>query len=434
MMRFYGLLGETLSHSISPEIHGFLFRQLNIEASYSLFPVPPDKLADALYGLRLLGSGGVNVTIPYKMKIIPLLDELTDEARALGAVNTVLFRNGRTIGYNTDYAGFGLMLKQHGIEAAGKTAVILGTGGAARTAACWLSDHGAANVKLVSRRPAGAGRFDILSYNDLTNLTHTDILVNATPVGMYPHIHETPLAKALLTRFGVIIDLIYNPLETRLMREGREQGIYAVNGLTMLAAQAVAAEEIWQGRSIAEELLEPVCEFLSDLPEHTHNLVFIGMPGSGKSTFGRLAADRLGWEFCDTDPYIEQRAGRSIPEIFRLEGEEAFRRLETEAIREFSRRRRVVIATGGGAVTRPENMALLEATGRLIYLDRPIEIIAASNLTGRPLLNGDKGKLYSLYEARKPLYERYAHCQVLNKYSLERVLDSIFEDLKRRSN
>ena len=145
---------------------------MNIEASYSLFPVPPDKLVEAVNGLRLLGAGGVNVTIPYKVQIMPLLDELSDEARTLGAVNTILFRNGRTIGYNTDYAGFGLLLKQHKIEVAGKTAVVLGTGGAARTAACWLCDHGAADVKLVSRRPTGAGRFCILSYDDLVSLSH----------------------------------------------------------------------------------------------------------------------------------------------------------------------------------------------------------------------------------------------------------------------
>ena len=159
---------------------------------------------------------------------------------------------------------------------------------------------------------------------------------------MYPHIDETPLAYALLARFGVVVDLIYNPLETRLMREARDQEIHAVNGLSMLAAQAVAAEEIWQGRKLAGELLEPVCEFLTRLPEYTRNLVFIGMPGSGKSTLGQLTAERLGWEFCDIDPFIEQRAGHSISEIFRLEGEEAFRRLETEAIREFSSRRRVL--------------------------------------------------------------------------------------------
>lgn len=433
-MRFYGLLGETLSHSLSPEIHGYLFRHLNIEAAYVLFPVAADKLAEAVNGLRLLGAGGVNVTIPYKMSIVPLLDELSGEARMLGAVNTVLFRNGRAIGYNTDYAGFGLMLQRHGIAATGKTAVVLGAGGAARTAACWLRDHGAADVKLVSRRPAGTGPFETLSYDRLGDLTPTDLLVNATPVGMYPHTGEAPLTRDLLPRFAAVVDLIYNPLETRLLREARQQGIPAVNGLTMLAAQAVASEEIWQGRSLAGELLAALSDFLADLPEYTPNLVLIGMPGSGKSTLGRLAAARLGWEFCDTDAYIEQRAGRSIPEIFRLEGEAAFRRLETEAVREFSRRRRVVIATGGGTVTRPENMALLTATGRLIYLDRPLELIAAANLTGRPLLGGDNSTLYHLYELRKPLYERYAHDRVLNRYPLERVLDSILDIWQRRKN
>lgn len=430
-MRLYGLLGAELSHSISPEIHGFLFRLLHIEASYLLFPVPPEKLRQAVESLKLLGAGGVNVTIPYKVQVMPMLDELSTEARKLGAVNTILFREGRTCGYNTDYSGFGRMLQRHGITVDGKTAVILGTGGAARTAAHWLLDHGATEVSLVSRTAGITGDFPSLSYEELRLLPQTDILVNATPVGMFPHMEETPLDQSVVARFSTVIDLIYNPQETRLVREARLLGLKAVNGLFMLAAQAVAAEEIWQGRNLSQTM-EPTCNFLSELPEHSHNLVFIGMPGSGKSTLGQLTADRLGWEFCDTDPFIEQRAGRSISEIFRLEGEEAFRRLETEAIREFSNRRRVVIATGGGAVTRPENMAMLRATGSLIYLDRPIEMIAAAGLRGRPLLAGDSGKLYSLFAERKHLYERYAGCRITNAQPPDRVVDTIIARLKGR--
>jgi shikimate dehydrogenase len=262
-MKFYGLLGEKLSHSISPEIHGFIFRELSVAASYSLFPVPADKLGEAVNGLRLLGAGGVNVTIPYKLQIIPLLDELSAEAQLLGVVNTVLFRDGRGIGYNTDYAGFGLLLEQHKLTANRKTAIVLGTGGAARTAACWLRDHGASDVKLVSRSPAGNSLFETIAYDDLRRAGGADILINATPVGMYPKVSETPLSQALLPRFGVVVDLIYNPPETRLMREARELGISAVNGLPMLVAQAVAAEEIWQGRKLAEELLNPACDYVS---------------------------------------------------------------------------------------------------------------------------------------------------------------------------
>lgn len=431
-MRFYGLLGEKLSHSLSPEIHSFLFRQMNIEASYSLFPVPADKLAEAVSALRLLGAGGVNVTIPYKLAIIPLLDELSPEARNLGAVNTVLFRDGRAIGYNTDYAGFGMMLQRHGVEAAGKAAVVLGTGGAARIAARWLADHGAASVRLVSRRPQMIpSHFPMLSYTELPRLPLTDILVNATPVGMFPAVSETPLPAAALCRFDTVIDLIYNPLETRLLREAGEAGLKTVNGLSMLAAQAVAAQEIWQGRSLGNSV-DALCDYLAAIPDQPHNLVLIGMPGSGKTTLGQLVADRLQWEFCDTDQFVEKRAGRSISDIFRLEGEEAFRRLETEAIREFSRRRKVVIATGGGSVTRPENMDLLAHNGRIIYIDRPIEQIAAAKLSGRPLLAGDNGRLYKLYEERKHLYEHYATHRIVNGQRPEKVVDAILPIMKGR--
>lgn len=264
-MKFYGLLGEKLSHSISPQIHGFIFRELGIAASYSLFPVAAEKLCEAVSGLRLLGAGGVNVTIPYKLKIIPLLDELSDEAQSLGVVNTVLFREGRGIGYNTDYAGFGLMLKQHQIASTGATAIVLGSGGAARTAACWLKDHGAASVKLVSRFPAGSDRYETISYDDLNLLSGADILVNATPVGMYPNTNDSPMAQALLPRFGVVVDLIYNPSETKLMQQARAAGVRSVNGLSMLVAQAVAAQEIWQGRKLAARMLAPACEYVSQI-------------------------------------------------------------------------------------------------------------------------------------------------------------------------
>lgn len=427
-MRFYGLLGEHLSHSISPEIHHFLFRQLHIEAAYCLFPVAAGRLADALQGLRLLGAGGVNVTIPYKVAVMPLLDELSDEARRLGAVNTILFEQGRAIGYNTDYAGFGLQLTRHGIGTAGKTAIVLGTGGAAQTAACWLGDHGA-EVKLVSREPAGGGRFPVLTYQELAALPPTDILVNATPVGMYPRQENTPLEQVQLSRFGSVVDLIYNPLQTRLLREADALGIKTVNGLSMLAAQAVAAEEIWQGRSLTAEWLEPVCQFLKELPAY-HNLILIGMPGSGKSSLGRLAAETLGWEFCDTDEWIEQRASRSIPEIFRLQGEAEFRRLETEAVRVLSQRRRAVIATGGGCVLLPENMAMLASGGRIVYLDRPVEQLITAGLTGRPLLEGDDSKLHALYAARKGLYEQYAYRRIENSAPLRQVLAQILEVMR----
>ncbi|MDU4959467.1 MAG: shikimate kinase [Sporomusaceae bacterium] len=411
-MRIYGLLGEALSHSLSPEIHRFLFRQLNIEAAYSLFPLPPARLAAGLEGLRLLGAGGVNVTIPYKAQIMPLLDDLSAEARLLGAVNTVLFGSGGAIGYNTDYGGFGLMLRLHQIEAAGKSALVLGTGGAARTAACWLRDHGAASVRLVSRQPGSKGDFAVLSYAQLAALPAVDILVNATPVGMHPYTAASPLPQELLPRFGVIIDLVYNPAETRLMREGREQGVRAINGLAMLAAQAVAAEEIWQGRDLSG-LLPPLCDFLAVLPP-PRNLVLLGLPGSGKTLLGQLAAARLGWEFCDIDAYIERRSGQSAGELAAA-GTDRLRRLELEASREFGRRRRTVIAASSGSG--PEALAGLAAGGHLVYLDRSLLPAAAD---GR--------------QEQKALYERCAHCRVRNDSLPQQAVDAILAGFDQPAN
>lgn len=258
-MSFYGLLGAALGHSLSPAIHKYLFRHLELTASYSLFSVASEQLAAAMDGLKLLGAGGVNVTVPYKRQIIPLLDELDPAAARLGAVNTIAFYQGRTVGYNTDYTGFGIMLDQAQVGVRNKTAVVLGSGGAARMAAYWLSDHGCSDVKLVSRsQPEPATEFAVIDYAALSGLSPTDLLVNATPVGMYPDIGASPLIANQLAPFATVIDLIYNPQTTCLLKLAYDQGSQTVNGLSMLVAQAVAAQEIWQQRRIDYAIINEI--------------------------------------------------------------------------------------------------------------------------------------------------------------------------------
>lgn len=261
----YGLIGGRLSHSLSPQIHSYIFDRLAVKAGYYLFPLRREDLAPAFNGLKLLGAKGVNVTIPYKLDIMPLLDEVSAEARAIGAVNTVVFDGRCARGYNTDYRGFGLLLDHHGIRPQGRNVTILGTGGAAKTAACYLRDQGAGDIHLVSRRPAtGSVEFPVLSYQQLSRAAGMDLLINCTPAGMFPHADECPLEPELISRFTAVVDLIYNPAETRLLATAKALGLQACNGLVMLIGQAVYAEELWQGRRIPLSLLEPLLASLNE--------------------------------------------------------------------------------------------------------------------------------------------------------------------------
>ena len=263
MNGFYGLLGEKLSHSFSPQIHDFIFLQLGIKASYHLFPVQPEELGDAFNGLKLLGAAGVNVTIPYKTTVMKLLDEVSPEANKIGAVNTIVFQDKFTKGYNTDYQGFGLLLDSCDVEVAGKTATILGTGGAAKTVACYLRDKGAADVHLVTRGAAPwSTDFPTISYAEMERSTGADILVNCTPAGMFPNVDVSPVTKENVRNFATVLDLNYNPQETKLLREARGYGLKVCNGLPMLVGQAVFAQEYWQERKIDLAIMAPLLQLL----------------------------------------------------------------------------------------------------------------------------------------------------------------------------
>ena len=384
----FGLLGETLSHSFSPEIHRALCGY-----DYELLPMAPDQVPEFL---RRRPFRGINVTIPYKQAVIPCLDALSDRARALGAVNTIVKGpDGRLTGYNTDYAGFMAMLNRMNPDLRGRKCLVLGSGGASHTAVACLREKGAGEVVVISRR-------DPDHYGNLSRHRDAYLLVNATPVGMYPHNGDQPVSLEAFPSLGGVLDLIYNPAQTALLLEARRRGIPGMNGLLMLVAQAREAAQLFTGRDIP---LSEVDRVTALLVAQSRNLILIGMPGSGKSTVGRLLAERTGRAWLDTDAMIEEAAGGvSCGDLIRAEGEAAFRQKETAALRDAGKQSGRVISVGGGAVTRPENLDLLRQNGWLIHLDRPL---GALSLEGDRPLSADRDALAKRYAERRPLYEAW---------------------------
>lgn len=257
-MKFYGLFGEKLTHSLSPDLHQLIYKKMGLDAAYKLFPFPPTQLKQAMDGVRTLSINGVNVTIPYKEVSLPYLDEVDPFAKKLGAVNTIENANGKLIGHNTDYSGFGLILSRRNWDIKGKTAVVLGTGGASKTVEAYLIDHGIKQLYIVSRTPE---RFEDTINKTYTNYEEAqsligDYLINTTPVGMYPNVNDTPLNETAIQQFDHLIDLIYNPYETTFLKIGREKNKQTANGLDMLVGQAVRAVEIWEKCSIDEQVRE----------------------------------------------------------------------------------------------------------------------------------------------------------------------------------
>jgi shikimate dehydrogenase len=273
MSNLYGLIGEKLGHSLSPEIHSLILKRINKKGSYNLFEIKKENLALALIGLKALEAKGVNVTIPYKIDIIKYLDKISIEAEDIGAVNTISFNDGILTGYNTDYSGFGASLKKTDIEVVNKRIVILGTGGVSKAVVQFLIDNEAADIVYVSRNPDknlnNMNGFKVISYNDLNKLDNSDIIINCTPCGMYPNVEASPVGKDILLHFSTAVDLIYNPKETLFLRIAAEVGLKTLNGLYMLVAQAIAAQEIWQGIKISSEVADEIynilkCKFYGD--------------------------------------------------------------------------------------------------------------------------------------------------------------------------
>ena len=386
-----GLLGEKLTHSYSPQIHRLLGN-----TSYTLFEKAPEELASFLTQGDFTG---INVTIPYKQAAIAYCAELSPIAQKLGAVNTIVRRaDGKLIGHNTDYFGFETMLRRSHLAVAGKKVLVLGTGGASKTVVAVLQEQGAC-VVTISRS----------GDNNYANLhLHSDaaVIVNTTPVGMYPNTDLAPLSLDIFPQLEGVLDVIYNPSCTKLLQQAKERGLIAMNGLLMLVAQAKESAEWFMQREIPDDRIDEIYRMLRMQME---NIVLIGMPGCGKSTVGAMLAAQTGKQFVDADAMIVEKAGCSIPEIFASQGEDAFRSLESAVLAELGSKSGLIIATGGGCVTREGNNAFLHRNGRIFCLHRALEALATD---GRPL--SQKTPLAELYRQRKPLYDSFADYHIEN--------------------
>ena len=404
----FGLIGEHLGHSFSREIHGML-----CDAPYELRELSPDKLPKFLTDRNFRG---INVTIPYKRAVMPQLDEIAPSAQLSGAVNCIVNAGGRLTGHNTDFDGFIALARHAGVDFNGARVVILGAGGAASAVAAAASSMDAASVRNAVRNIRSEGQLSI----DRPELwSDCDILVNATPVGMYPDWQATPVNIDTLPHLCGVLDCIYNPLRTRLILDAQALGIPAEGGLYMLVAQAVRARELFDGKTLPEGSCE---EIHVRILKSKRNIVLTGMPSCGKTTVGRELASRTGRRYVDTDEIIALQAGMGIPEIFAREGETGFRKRETAAIESLAAEQGLVIATGGGAIMKEENVRLLRHNGIICLLQRDLELLVPT--ADRPL-SRDRAALQALYDRRLPCYLKAAEVTIDNNGPLERTLEEL---------
>lgn len=386
-----GLLGRKLGHSYSPQIHENLG-----EYAYTLFEKEPEQLP------LFLKSGdfsGINVTIPYKKAVIPYLDSVTDVAGKLGAVNTVVRQqNGKLLGHNSDYFGFRSLLDHGKISVSGKKVLVLGSGGASATAVQVLRDLGAEVVVISRSGPE--------NYSNVYLHEDAAIIVNTTPVGMYPNNGQSPLDLNLFSRVENVVDVIYNPARTQLLLDAEQKGIPGSNGLWMLVAQAKESAEFFTGAPIADQKIAQIYKKLRNSME---NIILIGMPGCGKSTIAAELGRILERPVLDADAEIERIAGKPIPQIFTEEGEQGFRQYETQVLDTLGKKSGLIIATGGGCVTQNRNYPLLHQNGRIFWITRNLDHLPKD---GRPLSMTQD--LHKMYDVRKPMYEAFADYRISN--------------------
>lgn len=391
----YGCIGEKLTHSFSKIIHSKI-----ADYDYELKEIETGDL-DAF--MKAADFKAINVTIPYKQAVIPYLYEISDTAKKIGAVNTIVNKDGKLYGYNTDYEGMRALIKRQGADLKNKKVLVLGSGGTSKTAAAVAESLGASKVFRVSRN----GNDGAVTY-DYALAHHTDAgaIINTTPCGMYPNIGETAVDLSLFPNLESVTDAVYNPLSSALVTKAKEMGINAVGGLYMLVAQAVFASEKFTGNSIPQSVTDSVYkEILLD----KQNIVLIGMPGCGKTTIGKAVAKETDKTFIDTDDEIVKKTGMSIPEIFQKYGEKKFREIESEVIKEVAALQSSVIATGGGAVLNPDNVSLLKENGLTVFIDRPIDDLVTTD--DRPL-SSNRELLVKRYNERYGIYKSSAQAEI----------------------
>ena len=407
----YGLIGEHLPHSFSKEIHEQL-----ADYTYELHEVAKDDL-DAFMCAKDFKA--INVTIPYKQDVIPYLDEISESAREIGAVNTIVNRGGKLFGDNTDQTGMAQLIRKIGLDLMGKTVLILGTGGTSRTAQYVAKKLGAAEIYTVSR----SGRGGSLTYETAAEACpDAQIILNTTPAGMFPNPDGQAIDLAPFRKLEGIMDVVYNPLRTQLVQQAHSLGLPAEGGLYMLVGQAVAAVEIFLDKKLPADALDKV--FASVL-KSKENIVLTGMPGAGKSTVGAILAEQLGMELLETDEIIEAKTGLHPSEIISAQGEAAFRKIEAAIIAEASMRNGAVISTGGGAILREENIRHLKANGRICFIDRALEDILP---TGDRPLSSDRSALEQRYRERYDLYCGTADVRIPVTGDAQSVADTIRKD------
>lgn len=408
----YGLLGEKLGHSFSKEIHARL-----ADYEYELRELNAEEL-DALF--RKKDFEAVNVTIPYKQTVIPYLDEISERAKTIGAVNAVVNRNGKLFGDNTDFAGMRALALHAGADMKNKKVLVLGTGGTSKTACAVAKDLGAREVLRVSRTK----KEDAVTYEEAAE-KHSDaqIIINTTPVGMFPKTNASPIDLSSFPKLEAVLDAIFNPLRTELVLTAQERGIIASGGLYMLVAQAVYASALFLDQDADEKKTD---EVYKEILNEKRNIFLIGMPSSGKSSVGKKLAEVAGKEFEDTDAMLVKRFGEPIADYIRKNGEKAFRDAESEVIAEAAKERGKVIATGGGAILRKENVREMKRNGVTVFLDRDLFLLTATS--DRPL-SSTKEALERLYSERFPIYEKAADVTVKSNDEIGAVAQAVRKEL-----
>ncbi len=407
----YGCIGEKLKHSFSKEIHNLLF-----DYDYKIKEIPKGELDDFM---TKRDFKAINVTIPYKQDVIPYLDVISETAQKIGAVNTIVNRGGRLYGYNTDFSGMTALIKLNDIEIKDKKVLILGSGGTSKTAVAVAETLGAESVIRVSR----TAKEDCIAYEDAYKLhADSEVIINTTPCGMYPNIIGEPINLELMPRVEAVVDAIYNPLCSNLIVKAKQKGLKAIGGLYMLVAQGAVAAELFVDTKIEHQ---KVYEVFKKIEQSKRNIVLVGMPSSGKTTIGKMLAKSLNMQFVDTDDEIISATGKTAAEIINGQGEAAFRDIECKIIADVAAKNGCVIATGGGAILREQNVTALRGNGTVYFIDRPLEKLITTD--DRPL-SSNREALENRYRERYQIYCDSADKIIKNDTDIDTVLSVIKDD------